>query len=49
VHILQVKQGFSETRGVELVYTLQCEAREKGIAAGQKLRCNSDANNDKEE
>ena len=32
-----------------LVYTLQCEAGEKGNGGGLKLRCDSDANDDEEE
>jgi len=32
-----------------LVYTLQCEAGEKGNGGGLKLRCDSDANDDEKE
>jgi len=38
VHIIQARPGVKETRGVNLgaYSTVQCEAGEKGTAAGKK-------------
>ena len=36
MYILQARLGVIETRGVKSVYTLQCEAGERGMAAGKK-------------
>ena len=48
MYILQVKQGLSETRGVDNSVYFIMWGKRKGDSSGLKLHCDSDANNNEE-